>query len=181
MLLGNLGIEVSQEDVAEYGGATDLIELNGMRVDQLALAVRKLAPQILFWYKDRAKLKELAKLVAKYRIPVGVEWQGVFEDEDENGANGEDSETEDTDYGHYSVVSYVNRKKKELIIVDPYKDFIAQDRIFSFDQFKKRWWDFNEITDLETGETRLVEDYHMMFIVTGKEEEYPLLLGMKKA
>ena len=39
MLLANLGIEVTQEDVAELGGETALIDLHGMRVDQLALAV----------------------------------------------------------------------------------------------------------------------------------------------
>lgn len=178
MLLSNLGIEVTQEAVAQVGGAQDLIELNGMRVDQLALAVRSLAPQTQFWYKDHSRLSDLIKLVTKYRVPVGVEWQGLFEDEDdeEEGEN----ETEDTDYGHYSVVVYANRRKKELIIVDPYKDYIAQDRIFSFEDFEDRWWDYNELTDPSTGETRLVEDYHMMFIVTPRDVLFPLELGMKR-
>jgi hypothetical protein len=67
-----------------------------------------------------------------------------------------------------------------LIIVDPYKDFIEQDRLFSFDEFKERWWDFNEITDPETGRARLIEDYRMMFIITPKDSLLPLDLGMKK-
>src|SRR5512133_2564863 len=80
MLLSNLGIEVSQEAVAEAGGATELIELNGMRVDQLARAVRVLAPDARFWYKDHSSLDDLIRLVSEYRYPVGVEWQGLFED-----------------------------------------------------------------------------------------------------
>jgi hypothetical protein len=184
MLLSNLGIEVTQEAIAEAGGAKQLIELNGMRVDQLALAVHKLAPQVKFWYKDHSRMRELIHLVNKYRFPVGVEWQGVFDDdeEDENGADGtSDSETQDSDYGHFSIITQADRKKKELIIVDPYKDYIAQDRIFSFDEFKERWWDFNEITDTDTGKTHLVEDYHMMFIITLEEAEFPLELEMRMA
>jgi hypothetical protein len=176
MLLSNLGVEVTQEAVAKAGGAQDLIELNGMRVDQMALAVRSLAPQTRFWYKDHSKLSDLVKLVTKYRVPVGVEWQGLFEDDEEEV----DNETEDTDYGHYSVVTYANRRKKELIIVDPYKSYIAQDRIFSFEDFEDRWWDFNEVTDPSTGRTRLVEDYHMLFIVTPEDMLFPVELGMKK-
>ncbi|RPI28884.1 MAG: hypothetical protein EHM70_16260, partial [Chloroflexota bacterium] len=150
MLLANLGIEVTQEAVAEAGGAAELIELNGMRVDQLALAVKELAPEAQFWYKDHAKLDELVALLNVHHYPVGVEWQGLFEDEDDEDEEEdddeedeeddddenvlEDSETEDEDYGHYSVVSHVDEENKQLIIVDPYKDYVSQDRIFSFDQ-----------------------------------------------
>ncbi len=181
MLLSNLGIELTQEAIAEAGGATQLIELNGMRVDQLALSVGKLAPQAKFWYKDHSRMRDLIQLVNKYRYPVGVEWQGVFDDADEKDSTGgkNGSETQDNDYGHYSVVTHADRRKKELIIVDPYKDYISQDRIFSFDEFKERWWDFNEITDPATGKSRLVEDYHMMFIVTPENVEFPRELEMK--
>jgi hypothetical protein len=175
MLLANLGIEVTQEEVAELGGATELIDLHGMRVDQLALAVRLISPNVQFWYKDHAKLRELITLVKNYKYPVGVEWQGLFGSEDD------DDDDDDSDYGHYSVVTHVDTKRKELIIVDPYKDFVSQDRIFSFDTFTSRWWDTNEITDPETGQERLVPDYHMMFIVTPKEATFPAQLGMKTA
>lgn len=197
MLLGNLGIEVTQEAVAEAGGATELIELNGMRVDQLAKAVSVLAPQALFWYRDHASMNTLIQLVNKYKYPVGVEWQGKFEDDEEEDDEEDDeededdeeedddeeeslddSETEGEDYGHYSIVTYVSRKKKELIIVDPYKDFSSQDRIFSFEEFRERWYDFNEVPDPETGRSRLVEDYHMLFVVTPVTEPFPLELGM---
>src|SRR5512142_3107494 len=73
MLLANLGIEVTQEAIAEAGGATDLIEMNGMRVDQPAQAVRMVVPQAHFWYKDHSRLRERVKLVVEYHYPVGVE------------------------------------------------------------------------------------------------------------
>jgi hypothetical protein len=172
MLLGNLGIAVTQEEVAEAGEAAGRIEIHGMRVDQLALAVQRLAPEAQFWYKRDSKLKELICLITEYKYPVGVEWQGVFDGDDED-------EDDESDCGHYSVITHTDLEKKELIIVDPYKDFVSQNRIFSFDSFIKRWWDTNEVIDPRTGKARLVEDYHMMFIVTLKEASFPQKLKMK--
>src|SRR5574338_282691 len=80
MMLSNQGIEVTQEQVAEAGGATSLIAMHGMRVDQLARAVQVLAPSMRFYYKDQSTIDELARIVQIYGYPVGVEWQGVFED-----------------------------------------------------------------------------------------------------
>ena len=37
----------------------------------------------------------------------------------------------------------------------------------------------NEVVDPLTGESRLVEDRQMMFLVTPEEETFPLLLGMR--
>src|SRR5574341_983343 len=173
MLLQYLGIEVTQEAVAEAGGATDLIEQQGMRVDQLGQAVRLLAPQTSFWYKDYSTLEELARIVTYYDYLVGVEWQGVFEDTLED-------ETEDADYGHYSVVSMVDSKSRELVIVDPYKDFRSQHRIFSFEFFMSRWCDTNEVPDPLTGEGRIIEDHQMMFTITPKGVRFPRFLGMKR-
>src|SRR5512143_3600139 len=88
MLLHHLGIEVTQEAVAEAGGAVDLIELYGMRVDQLERAVRQLAPQSRFWSKDMATIEELVEIVNTYHYPVGIEWQGLFEDSLEDETEG---------------------------------------------------------------------------------------------
>jgi hypothetical protein len=173
MLLHNLGIEVTQEEVVEAGGASDLIDQMGMRVDQLNQAVRRLAPQTCFWYKDHSTIEELVQIVLKFDYLVGVEWQGVFEDTLED-------ETQDADYGHYSVVTMADSKSQKLVIVDPYKDFHSQDRIFTFEFFMTRWWDTNDVADPLTGTNRLVEDLQMMFMITPKEVNFPSLLGMKR-
>lgn len=194
MLLSNLGFEISQEQIAEAGGAANLIAMQGMRVDQLALAVHRLVPDMVFYYKDRASLDDLVRIVIDYRHPVGVEWQGVFEDEEEAtepngvaehhtllaGPSGllPDSETEDNDYGHYSLVTQAYRRKRQLIIADPYKDYFSQARIFDFDVFEKRWYDFNEAIDPLTGQPRTVEDYHMLFVITRRSVTFPRRLGM---
>lgn len=188
MLLSNLGIDVSQEAIAEAGGAADLIDLHGMRVDQLALAVARLAPRVIFYHKDHATLEELVQVVNHYRYPVGVEWQGLFEDDrDAQGAiepAGEaesllpsDSESEDEDYGHYSVVVHADRRKKILLIADPYKDYYEQARIFRLTDFEARWYDYNEVVDPLTGRSVLIEDVHMMFLVAPKNVLFPLRMN----
>ncbi len=188
MLLSNLGIEVTQEQVAEAGGAASMIAMQGMRVDQIALAVRRLAPETVFYYKEHAAIDELVRVVQDYRHPAGVEWQGVFDDdEDEHPAGDQqkpegvpaNSETEDTDYGHYSLVTQAYRRKSQLIIADPYKDYFSQARIFGFDEFEKRWYDYNEVPDPVTGQPVLVEDYHMMFVVVRPNILFPRRLGMR--
>ncbi len=197
MLLSNIGIEVMQEDVAEAGGAASLIELNGMRVDQLALAVSRLAPQAVFYYKDHSTIEALARIVIDYRTPVGVEWQGLFDDEDDEdleeedeedeedeaeapeGSVMEDSETEDEDYGHYSLVVQAYRRRRQLLIADPYKDYFSQTRIFDFGTFEKRWYDFNEIPDPTTGQPVLVEDRNMMFVIVRRNVLFPRRMGMR--
>jgi ABC-type bacteriocin/lantibiotic exporter with double-glycine peptidase domain len=178
MILNHLGIDVTQEEVAEMGGAASLIELNGMRVDQLALAVKKLAPTVDFWYKENSTLQELVNLIVVHRYPVGVEWQGLFDDTDDDD---DDRETGDDEYGHYSVVTHVHPRKRQLIIADPYKSFISQARVFDFEEFEERWYDYNEVTDPDTGQPRLVEDFHMMFIITPPGEVFPYKYGMKRA
>src|SRR5512135_1849886 len=173
MLLHNLGIEVTQEEVVVAGGASDLIEQMGMRVDQLNQAVRRLAPQTCFWYKDHSTIEELVRIVTDDDYLVGIEWQGVFEDTLED-------ETEDGDYGHYSVVTMADSKRRKLVIVDPYKDFRSQDRVFTFEFFISRWWDTNDFHDPLTGKGRLVEDRQMMFTITPDEVTFPQLLDMKR-
>ncbi len=174
MLLSNLGVRVKQDDVVLAGEAVDRIVFHGMRVDQLAQATSILVPQVQFWSKDQATLEDLIQLVRGYHFPVGVEWQGYFDDE-----GGEIPDPE-PDYGHYSVVTHVDRDRDELIIVDPNKEYVEQDRIFSLEEFDQRWWDVNELPDLTTGDPTYVKDDHMLFIVTPHDEMVPARLGMKR-
>jgi peptidase C39-like protein len=173
MLLSNLGVDATQEEIALAAGVQDVIEMHGTRVDQLAAAVKRMAPNLQFWYKDHATLDDVLALVSQYHYPVGVEWQGVFEDEGE--------EDPEPDYGHYSVITHVDRDKGVLVIVDPYRDYVLQDRVFRLDEFDERWWDFNMAPNPVTGKEQLVEDYHMLFIVTPKEAYFPAEMGLKKA
>lgn len=195
MLLSNLGLDVTQEQVAEAGGAASLIELQGMRVDQLSQAVHRLGPDLLFYVKDHSTIDELVRIVHDYHYPVGVEWQGVFEDEDAaryDRANKnwnpavtpelqdalKDNESMDTDYGHYSLVIRADRRRRELMIADPYKDYFSQARVFDFDVFDRRWYDFNEYSPAENEPPQIIKDDHLMFVVTSRNIIFPRRLGM---
>jgi len=179
MLLANLGLTATQEQIAEAGGAADTIEVHGMRVDQLARAVRALAPEAQFWVKEHATLHDLVTVLDDHRFAVGVEWQGVF-DSPEEILKDDDDEDDESDYGHYSIVSYVDLDAGQLIIVDPYKDFVDQDRVFPIEVFERRWWDTNELINPQTGEAYLVEDTRLMFIITPRADTFPEALGMQR-
>src|SRR6185369_8835157 len=141
MLLENIGVNASQQEITEAAGATHTIETLGTRVDQLAKAVQELVPIARLWYKEKAKLDDILYVLEEAKYPVGVEWQGLFEDMD----------GDDDDYGHYSIIAHIDQAKDELIVVDPYKDYIDQNRIIRISTFQDRWWDFNEVKDPQTG------------------------------
>jgi len=172
MLLQVLGEDVDQEQIARAAQVEHTIEEQGIRVDQIALACSRLAPHLQFWYKYKSTLDDL-RIVLDRGYGVGVEWQGLFYDTEEE-------EKDDGDYGHYSVVSHIDEDKKLVIIVDPYKDFVNQDRIFPIDMFLRRWWDTNEIRNPVTQQTQLVEDVRLMFFVTFMGEEFPQHHGFKQ-
>ncbi|HET9588306.1 MAG TPA: hypothetical protein VFO91_05925, partial [Anaerolineales bacterium] len=111
MLLENIDVNVTQEQITEAAGAAHTIALLGTRVDQLAKAVHELAPGARLWYKEKATPEDLEYVLDVCKFPVGVEWQGLFEDMDDD----------DEDYGHYSIISHIDKVKDELIVVDPYK------------------------------------------------------------
>ena len=90
-----------------------------------------------------------------------------------------DSESENPDYGHYSLVIHASRKRKEIIIADPYKDYYSQERVFGFEEFDQRWYDFNELPDPISGQPVLVEDDHLLFVVVRRNGLFPRQLGMR--
>jgi hypothetical protein len=171
MLLENIGIATTQEEITEAGGATDTIVEHGTRVDQLAKAVHILAPGARLWYKEKATLENLEYVLDECKYPVGVEWQGLF---GEAGV-----EDDDDDYGHYSVITHIDNTKDELIIVDPYKDFVDQDRILKISLFLRRWWDYNEVKDPKTGKKRFKKDKQLFFVVAPLSVSFPAELKMK--
>ncbi len=169
MLLENIGVNVSQEEITESAGATLTIATHGTRVDQLARAVNQLAPEAVLWYKEKATPDNLEYVLDICKFPVGVEWQGLFDDIDED----------DEDYGHYSIVSHIDKLKDELIIVDPYKDFVDQNRIIKMSLFINRWWDYNEVQDPQTGEKVFKKDEELFFVVAPRSLNFPMELGMQ--
>ncbi len=170
MLLENIGVSVTQEEITEAAGATKTIAEHGTRVDQLAMAVNELAPDTRLWYKEHATLRDLKFVIEELKYPVGVEWQGIFED---------DPEALDDDYGHYSVVAHIEQERDELIVMDPYKDFVEQNRIIKISVFLKRWWDYNQVLDPETGKEIDKRAEDLFFVVVPRSVSFPAELGME--
>jgi D-alanine-D-alanine ligase len=174
MLLENVGILKTQQEITIAAGASDTIKEHGTRVDQLALAVKELASNFVLYYKENASISDIKILLSDYNLPVGVEWHGIFEATGKDGTDGDDE-----DYGHYSVITHVDEGKKALIIVDPYKDYVTADRIIDIDKFLKRWWDTNEVIDSQTGKKKIVKDDKLLFVITSKNPELLEKLGLK--
>lgn len=170
MLLESIGISVTQEQITEAAGATKTIARHGTRVDQLAKAVHELAPEARLWYKEKATLRDLKYVLEEAKFPAAVEWQGIFDD---------DPEELDDDYGHYSVVAHIDEERDELIIMDPYKDFVEQNRILKISVFLKRWWDYNQVKDAQTGKRIYKKDEDLFFVVTPLKTSFPQELGME--
>ena len=169
MLLENIGVNATQEEITEAAGATYTIETHGTRVDQLAKAVNQLAPIAKLWYKEKASPEDLEYVLDECKFPAGVEWQGLFDDMD----------GDDEDYGHYSIIANIDKVKDEIIVVDPYKDFVDQNRIVKMSLFLKRWWDFNEVKDLQTGEKTFKKDEQLFFVVAPLSVTFPAELQMQ--
>ena len=169
MLLENIEVDVTQEEITEAAGATRTIETHGTRVDQLAKAVHQLAPGAKLWYKEKASPDDLEYILNECKFPVGVEWQGLFDDVNDD----------DEDYGHYSIIAHIDQVKDELVIVDPYKDFVDQNRIVKMSLFLKRWWDYNEVKDPQTGEKIFKKDEQLFFVVAPLDVSFPVELQMQ--
>jgi hypothetical protein len=178
MLFSFVGIKVTQISIIRSIRAWNKIKLYGIDVKDMAKAVsiagRK---KYSFWRKQNASISNLNRVVNKYRYPVGVEWQGVF------------YENEDEDSGHYGVVTKVDitdadKKLGFLRIADPffngYFRYNGIDRKFKVSEFKKKWWDVNEVKISGRKKTRQIKDVRMMFLITPKDETWPRKLKMVK-
>lgn len=177
MLLSAVGVEVDQRIIAEATGLREEeMDKYGVRIDQLARAVSQVAPDYQFWYKYRAEINDLIVIIGR-GYPVGVEWQGLFYESEE-----EEYEAEGIDYrdrGHYSVAVHVDEDYGEIVFVDPYKQFAGRKRLFSLAGFKRRWWDINYWQDELTGERKTRRDERLIFMITPAGEVFPADLGCK--
>ncbi len=173
MLFSFVGGKVSQKNLIKLGGLARKIDLYGLNINDMAKAANAFGKKkYTFWRKQSSTLSDLDKVVNKFHFPVGVEWQGVF------------YENEDEDSGHYGVVTKVDKKTDSMRIADPffngYFNFKGTDRKFKLTEFKKRWWDVNEIKVAGSKKTRTIKDVRVMFIITPKGDVWPEKLGMVK-
>ncbi len=168
MLLGNIGVDVSQQEITEAAGATHTIETHGTRVDQLARAVQGLVPIARLWYKEKASLDDIFYVLEEAKYPVGVDGR------DCSRIWTMTTRTTDT-----TVLSPTSKRPGELIIVDPYKDYVDQNRIIKISTFLERWWDFNEVMDPQTGETTFKKDEQLFFVAVPLAVSFPAELGMQ--
>lgn len=162
-LFSFLGKSVSQTSVVRSIKGETKIKKYGLNILDLAKATRILGKhEFVFWRKHKATIGDILKILNKYHYPVGVEWQGVFyEDEDE-------------DNGHYAVVTSIDKSTGYLRLHDTYMDFAGIDRRFSIKLFLKRWWDINHVKG------RNIYDKRTMFVITPKQESWPKEIGMIK-
>ncbi len=177
MLLNAIGIYSTQEDITRCANAEHTIDEHGTRIDQLATATANIAPQVTFWYKFHSDLDDIRYLLQR-GYGVGVEWQGLFYESEEEE---EEDRDEDSDFGHYSIVTYIDEERQVVIIVDPYKDFADQDRIFEIPTFMRRWWDKNDIIDPFTGQKTIIRDEQLLFFIAPANETFPPEFGFKRA
>lgn len=169
MLLSHCGSEINQEALVDAADVRHSLEQYGMTVSEMGDAVKKVAPQLTLWYKKGTTIEEVATIIDLHKYPVGIEWQGVFyEDEDE-------------DNGHYSIITNIDKVNKIISIADPYDRFAGTDRSFHIEEFETRWWDENDIYDPAIGERRSIRDERMVFIVTPKGESFPHIFEMIEA
>lgn len=174
MLLSFHNFPVSQRQIVAAAGISQRIKDHGATLDDLARACAKITPDFQFWYKKYASLSDLSRLTNEHKCPVGIEWQGVFDYEDDE----EQSETDDDDPGHYSVVTQLDTYTNLVMIADPDKHYAGKDRRFTILEFERRWWDINEIENPVTHKVYEVDDFHAMFIVIPKGLSFPENLGM---
>lgn len=171
MLMSFLGEKINQNKFVKAAGAQSKLEEYGMTIPDMKKAVEILAPNYKFWYRDHGTSEELNYLINEKKYPVGVEWQGRFlQYADDNDF---------PDDGHYAVAVAINIPDNKIRIADPFEPFAHKDRKFYLDKFLKRWWDVNEIVNPATGNVTHIADDQMMFIITPKEETFPIELGMK--
>lgn len=163
-LFSFVGIKVSQRKITNSLRAQNKIKKFGLGIKDLSRAGKIYGQkgEFIFYKKSKGKISDLDLIVNKYKFPVGVEWQGVFH------------EDEDEDNGHFSIITQVNKKKGYLRLADPFYKFAGVDRIFKIKDFWDRWWDTNIIKKRE------VYDDRAFFVIVPKGIDFPKKLGMIK-
>jgi ABC-type bacteriocin/lantibiotic exporter with double-glycine peptidase domain len=182
MLLSQHGVILEQHAIpkAAHVSAKQIDDL-GMRLDQLALAVRKLAPNYTLWAKRHATFEDLHLFVNTYRLACGVEWQEKTSEEELEDLKKEGVDPEKIDMGHYSVVTGIDMEAKKLTLQNPSYYAHKKEQVFSIDEFESRWFDTNQLEkDAPEEAQEWIDDNHVLFLVAPKAMSFPESIGIKK-
>jgi len=175
MLLDFYGIKVTQENIIQAAEAETTIEKDGIRLDQLSTALERVAPGYALLYKEDATIKDIETLIQDYRMPVVVNWQGLFYPSlEEENLGGELS------HGHYSLVTDIDVANDTVTIVDPYAEFIRRDRVFPIGWFKSRWWDTSEKKDSQLNKDISYYTSRLIFVVAPVSVVFPHGMQLQK-
>ena len=182
MLLSQHGVALEQRAIpkAAHVSAKQIDDL-GMRLDQLALAVRKLAPNYTLWAKRHATFEDLHLFVNTYRLACGVEWQEKTSEEELEDLRKEGVDPEKIDMGHYSVVTGIDMDAKKLSLQNPSYYAHKKEQVFSIDEFESRWFDTNQLEKDAPEEAQdWIDDNHVLFLVAPRAMVFPESIGLKK-
>ena len=175
-LLAKYRRKMTQDEIIRVARVKTRLKEHGTRPDQLARAVKKIAPNLQFWYKDQATVEDLDRLIHVYHQPVVINWQGLFYDTVEE----EDRFNPQGEHGHYSLVVDIDLAHDTITTSDPYPEYNAQPRVFSLRWFCTRWWDVDHSDHLKNGKPDSFHTKHFLFIVARKSETFPASLGMQQ-
>jgi len=168
MLLSFYDITLDQQQVVDFLQINQKIITHGMTITEMGYFTNQSYPQLQFWYKFNSSTTELSQLINEFHLPIGIEWQGIFDYPDE-----EAFEDEDDDPGHIAIATAINTQENYIYIADPDAHYAGTDRKFSILQFERRWWDINEVVDQLTHRHQEIDDYHGLFLITPKNFSFP--------
>jgi hypothetical protein len=177
MLFSFYGLTVSQTEISRAAGMADVIRhSHGMRLDELNVAIEALYPDggYVLLAKYQSSLDDITQIVEGLRLPVGVEWQGLFSRPD--GTH--------YDQGHYSVITAIDHDRGLLFIADPEDhDILTTDGVIPFDVFENRWWEVDVVPRPGNfSVARVIEMERLIFVLVPQYRKKPLFeLGFRPA
>lgn len=167
MLLYHQGFAFTQDQITQAARAKTRIIKEGTRPDHLARAVRVLTPNLRVFFKDNATSRDLDMLLNTHRVPVGVNWQGLFYDTVE----AEKKYSPFDDHGHYSIVIGFNAQKDQIITADPYSEYTGKPRTFKYSWFKTRWYDTDPEINYQHGLKTTFVSKRFLFVALPKDSK----------
>lgn len=191
MLVSRLGKQIDQFALSDAYADRKIVMREGIALDGLAKALRKLLPDLQVWQKYNSSFQDIKEMLDR-GIPVGFDWQGIF-DRDEYGDEYWNLQREwrkkweeirgvpqlEGDQGHYCIALEIDPEKGYLRFADPYGHYAGKDRFVALWELEERWWDDKLGKDEHGKVTRVIEE-RLIFVVTEKDDETPLKVGMER-